>query len=274
MKRNKILIVEDEEILLGVLQKKLSAEGFEVAMARNGEEGLEKIREIKPDLVLLDIIMPKKDGFAVLEEMAAEKEMKNIPVIMISNSGQELELEKALKMGAKDFFIKTQFEPQEVVEKINRQVGPAEEAVAVAGETISEEVKPTQKKEKILIVEDDQFLRDLMVRKLKSDNFEVLEATDGQIGLGKIVEERPDLILLDLVLPVLDGFAVLEKIKEDPRVSGIPVIILSNLGQQQDIEKGKRLGAIDFMIKAHFTPDEIVGKIKKALGSKKRGEHK
>jgi len=106
MKRNKILIVEDEEILLGVLQKKLSAEGFEVAMARNGEEGLEKIREIKPDLVLLDIIMPKKDGFAVLEEMAAEKEMKNIPVIMISNSGQELELEKALKMGAKDFFIK------------------------------------------------------------------------------------------------------------------------------------------------------------------------
>jgi len=119
---------------------------------------------------------------------------------------------------------------------------------------------------KILIVEDDKFLRELMVRKLTSEHsFEVLSAMDGESGLKAMKDQKPDLVLLDLILPGISGFDVLEKIKEEQCLTGMPVIILSNLGQQDDVEKGMKLGAIDYMVKAHFTPNEILVKIKQVL---------
>ncbi len=118
---------------------------------------------------------------------------------------------------------------------------------------------------KILIVEDDKFLRELIAQKLQKEGYEPLEAMDGEEGLRKIKEEKPDLILLDLILPGVDGFEVLSQIKEDPILAEIPVIILSNLGQKEDIEKGLKLGAVDYLIKAHFTPGEIIEKIRNAL---------
>ena len=118
---------------------------------------------------------------------------------------------------------------------------------------------------KILIVEDDKFLRELIVKKVTSAGNEVPEAIDGEEGVKKIEEEKPDLILLDLILPGIDGFEVLAQIKKKPELSQIPVIILSNLGQKEDIEKGLNLGATDYLIKAHFTPNEIIEKLKKIL---------
>lgn len=119
----RILIVEDEEIILGLLQKKLIQEGYEVSVARNGEEGLKAIRKIKPDLILLDIVMPKIGGFEVMEVIQRDKELRRIPVIVISNSGQPVELDRAQKLGAKDWLIKTEFDPREVVDKIKKQIG-------------------------------------------------------------------------------------------------------------------------------------------------------
>ena len=119
---------------------------------------------------------------------------------------------------------------------------------------------------KILIVEDDRFLRELIVKKLSNEeDFEIFEAFDGEVGIKKINEVKPDLVLLDLILPGIDGFEVLSRMKEDPELSGIAVIVLSNVGQKEDIEKGLELGAIDYLVKAHFTPDEIIEKIKKVL---------
>lgn len=118
---------------------------------------------------------------------------------------------------------------------------------------------------KILIVEDDRFLRELIARKLIKEGYEIVEAVDGEEGVKKVKDEKPDLILLDLILPGMDGFEVLAKIKDDPKTSLIPVLILSNLGQKEEIEKGLKLGAVDFLVKAHFTPDEIVEKIKRIL---------
>jgi DNA-binding response OmpR family regulator len=118
---------------------------------------------------------------------------------------------------------------------------------------------------KILIVEDDKFLRELISMKLQKEGYTIIEAVDGEEGEKKIKEEKPDLVLLDLILPGIDGFEVLSRIKEDPTVSSIPVIILSNLGQKEEIEKGLKLGAIDFLVKAHFTPGEIIEKIKNIL---------
>jgi CheY-like chemotaxis protein len=121
----KILLVEDEDIMIDLLQRKLKKEGYEVFVARDGEEGLKKMREMdpKPDLILLDIIMPKMGGFEVMEEMVKDESLKNIPVIVISNSGQPVELDRAKKLGAKDWLIKTEFDPKEVLEKVKKQIG-------------------------------------------------------------------------------------------------------------------------------------------------------
>lgn len=122
---------------------------------------------------------------------------------------------------------------------------------------------------KILIIEDDKFLRELIAKKLLREGYEVEEAVDGEEGLRKVKEVMPDLILLDLILPGIDGFGVLKNIKDDPKLSLIPVVILSNLGQRDEIEKGLSLGAVDFLIKAHFTPEEIIEKIRSVLAKKK-----
>jgi DNA-binding response OmpR family regulator len=117
----------------------------------------------------------------------------------------------------------------------------------------------------ILIIEDDKFLRELIAQKLLKENYEISEAVDGEEGIKKIREEKPDLILLDLILPGIDGFEVLSRMKDSEEISSIPVIILSNLGQKEDVERGLNLGAKDYLIKAHFTPGEIIEKIKKIL---------
>jgi len=117
----------------------------------------------------------------------------------------------------------------------------------------------------ILIIEDDKFLRELIAQKLIKEGYKVSEAVDGEEGIKKVKEEKPDLVLLDLILPGIDGFEVLTKMKEDTSLGQIPVIILSNLGQKDDVEKGLKLGAIDYLIKAHFTPGEIIEKVKAAL---------
>ena len=120
---------------------------------------------------------------------------------------------------------------------------------------------------KILIIEDDKFLRELIAKKLKSENFEAIEAKNGEEGIKKArdKENKPDLILLDLILPGINGFDALEEIKKTPPVSEIPVIIFSNLGQKDDVDRGMAFGAADFLIKAHFTPQEIINKIKGVL---------
>lgn len=124
LKQNKkIALIEDEEALIGLLHKKLIKEGYDVAMARDGEEGLRIIRQEKPDLILLDIMMPKMGGFEVMEEMQKDKELKKIPVIIVSNSGQPVEIDRAKRLGVKDWLIKTEFDPQEVIDKVIKQIG-------------------------------------------------------------------------------------------------------------------------------------------------------
>ena len=120
-------------------------------------------------------------------------------------------------------------------------------------------------KKKVFIVEDDEFLRSLNAKKLGDEGYEVAVAADGQVALDNIPKEKPDLIFLDLLLPVVNGFDVLAKIKADPATKDIPVVVFSNLGQKEDIEKARGLGAVDFLVKANFTLDDVVAKIKEIL---------
>ena len=120
--------------------------------------------------------------------------------------------------------------------------------------------------QKILIIEDDQFLRELMFKKLAVQGYQVLEASDGEEGVKLAKSEKPDLVLLDLILPGIDGFEALSRIRQTAETAQVPVIVLSNLGQREDIEKGMKLGATDYLIKAHFTPGEIVTKVAAIIG--------
>ena len=122
MQKTKILLIEDEELIIRLLSKKLAAIGYDVSLAMDGREGLEKIKQIVPDLILLDIVMPRMGGFEVMAEMKKDEKIANIPVIIISNSGQPLELEKAKELGAADWLVKTEFDPKEVAEKIQKYI--------------------------------------------------------------------------------------------------------------------------------------------------------
>ncbi len=117
----------------------------------------------------------------------------------------------------------------------------------------------------ILLVEDDSFLIDIYTTKLKEEGFQVQVAIDGDECLRKIKETKPDLLLLDIVLPSMDGWEILRKIKKDDSSNELKIIILSNLGQKGEVEKGLELGATKYLIKAHHTPSEVVEEIKKIL---------
>lgn len=121
----------------------------------------------------------------------------------------------------------------------------------------------------ILLVEDDQFLSSLLKNRLTREGFTVAHADSGPAAIEILKTTRPDLMLLDLILPEKSGFEILEEIKSDPRLQGtkFPVIITSNLGQESDMAKGKDLGVVDYFVKARISIDEIVSKIKNVLAS-------
>lgn len=120
---------------------------------------------------------------------------------------------------------------------------------------------------KAMLVEDDLTLVKIYKTKLTKSGFAVLHVENGKECLEKASEFKPDIILLDVIIPKLDGFAVLQELKSNSRTRKIPVIMLTNLGQNEDIEKGKRLGACGYLVKSSFTPAELLKKIKEVLHS-------
>ncbi|MDO8604070.1 MAG: response regulator [bacterium] len=285
--KKRIIIVEDDAILRDVLSEKLEKNGYIVDKAEDGVIAMEKIRAKRPDCVLLDILMPRKGGIEVLEDLFADAELRTIPVIIISNSGQPLEIKRAQELGAREFLIKAVFDPNEVLEKVEHVLSgggmapPGEwgiraqniKSTGVTKEIMNDEKKisetpapSTGEKIFILVIEDDKFLRELLVRKLSGEGFDVQNAIDAQAAFTILSERKPKIILCDLILPGVDGFEILKRIKNEPKTADIPVVILSNLGQKEDFDKAMTLGAKDFMVKANFTLDEIVTKVRSIVG--------
>jgi DNA-binding response OmpR family regulator len=268
-KKVKILIIEDEASLVDLLVAKLRKENYEVESCGDGESGYAKVKEWAPDLILLDIVMPKMDGYEVLEKLNSDG--NKTPVIIISNSGQPVEIEKTKRLGAVDHLIKTEFNPVDVIAKIKNFFDHKDQPKVAASEEYLQpkEGDGVQKLNiKVLLVEDDAFLREICSKKLVKEGFTVYEALDGEQALNSVGKVIPDIILLDIILPAIDGFQILHQIRENPnkKVATAPVIMLSNLGQDDDIKKAMEMGANDYLVKAHFTTEEIVEKIKKTLG--------
>jgi len=257
-----ILIAEDDSVLRGILIDKLTQSGYTAVGAEDGQVAMDIIHSNAPDMLLLDILMPRKDGMQVLEELHADPKLSKIPVMIISNSGQPVEIDRARSLGARDFLVKAVFDPREVLDKVNSILGTESAAASpTAGETKGQAT--TQKT--ILVVEDDKFLRELLIDKLKTSDLRVFGAVDGKDAFSVLENIRPDLILLDIILPDINGFEILTKIRGTEKWNAIPVMILSNLDQKEDIDRAHALGVSGFLIKSNFSLGEIVTKVKSVL---------
>ena len=133
---------------------------------------------------------------------------------------------------------------------------------------MNDSLQDTEKKPSrglVLIIEDDEFLKNMVIQKLKMEGFEVKGAPDGKTAFELLRDQNPVLIVLDLLLPGVDGFQILQNLRGNPQFKGVPIIVLSNLGEPEHIDKAKTLGADDYLIKAHFTLGEIMEKVNKLV---------
>lgn len=262
----KILIIEDDVFLGDVLLQKLKNRDYDVRLARDGMEGFKSISEFKPDLILLDIILPSMNGYEILEAKWKDPNIKDIPVIVISNSGQPVEISRVLSLGVKDYLVKAQFDPEEVLSKVQNELGKEAGSVAGGGAAgAGGSGGGSLDGKKIMWVEDDKFLSDIIARKLSREKCTLIHASAGEEAIALTEKEQPNIIMLDILLPGIDGFEILSRLKANPKTKEIPVILLSNLGQKTDLDKGRELGAVRFLIKATVTLDEIIGEIKAVL---------
>lgn len=252
--KSRVLIIEDDPVLGSVITEKLNTSGYDASLVTDGAVGIETVRKTHPDIILLDILLPTKNGYEIMEEISRDESIRNIPVVIISNSGQPVEIERMIKLGAKDYLIKAQFTPEEVLEKVRTQLPHTSDISALSGK-------------KILVVEDDQFLSAVLLKKLQNEKCEVSHAMTAEEAITKSLE-KPDIVLLDLILPGANGLDILKKIKENPDTKATPVVILSNLSQQEDMDRAKELGAEKFLVKAMSTPEDILALVAEILSKK------
>ncbi len=246
---SKILIIEQDVFFGNIIQQKLKEAGFETLSVNTGAVALEQIHLATPDLIVLDMELSSADPFDILKEKQDDKGIKDIPLIIISKSGDLAEVKKALNLGVKDYLVKAQLNLDEFVTKVKTQLNKPKTGKDV-GNTLSGK--------KVMWVEDDQFLSDLISRKLGNQGCRLLYARTGEEALKLLEDETPDIIILDILLPGISGFDVLEKIKVDPRLKSLPVVILSNFSQNNEIEKATKLGANKFLVKASIVLDDLV----------------
>jgi len=274
----KILIIEDDLILLELLKTSLEKKGYNVISERNGKNGLFAARKEAPDLTLLDLILPEMDGLSILKEIRKNKETKSLPVIVISNSGQPVEIEEIKNLGVSDYLVKTEFKPEELMEKINyffdeekeknKENANKEESKKTSqnnNKKIDEKSDGISEEKKILIIEDDKFLKDILVKKFIKEGWSVMQAETAENSIELLKTETPQIILLDLLLPGMHGLEFLKNLKKNPATLHIPVIILSNFSEEKDIQTAMSFGAKDFLVKALSTPNEIIEKVKNVM---------
>ena len=230
-----VLVIDDDLSLQKFLGEGLTKEGYRVIHAYGGEEGIERARDVRPDVITLDIIMPGTDGWVVLTRLKADPELRDIPVILVTVRG---DAEMGIALGAADYLTKP-VDLDALVATVRRMCASKERA-------------------EILVVDDDESTRTLLRRVLSKQGWEVVEAKDGRVALDAIDRSRPDVILLDLLMPVLDGFEVMKMLDRDEKLRDIPVIILTavDLSKAETDELSKRAEAV--FIKGGYDRDQFL----------------
>lgn len=231
MDKKRILFIEDEPDQIMVVQTRLEASDFEVITAALGEEGLRKAREDKPDLILLDLILPDISGFDVCKSLKEDPETKDIPVIIITAFGTPVAEEDALDYGA-DGFIKKPYDSADLVVKIKE---------LLRGEEIS-----ISKKKILLIYNEPQFFKMTKMR-LEVNNYDVITASNREDVSDKVVREKPDAVLLDILMPELNGLSGLERIKIENK--DLPVFIITAFSNEERFRLAKKIDTLCLLLR-------------------------
>jgi DNA-binding response OmpR family regulator len=247
----KILIADDDPHIVALVSSRLKSNQYEVVVAYDAAQTMSQVRKEKPDLIILDMKMPAGGGNSVLDNLKMSISTFNTPVLVMTAYPSEAIRQKALEMGATDFITKP-FKSEEILTKVKKALG----------ETGPEESRPITKK--ILVVDDNPNIVKLLEHRLKANEYEVVTAHDGEDALDKVRQAKPDLMILDVVIPKIDGYRVLSILRADEQYKDIPVVMLSAHGQAKDVEKGMELGAVSYITKP-FKPEMLLGVIKEAL---------
>ena len=234
-----ILVVDDDPNSRELLQRTLESEGFSVVTASTGEEGLELARELKPSLMTLDVLMPAMDGWSVLQEVKADPELKDIPVMMISIAGDK---DLGYTLGAVECLTKPVDRDQ------LRQLAIQYASPSGGG--------------RALVVDDDEGIRSLFQRALAEDGWIVEEAENGAIALDLAGKNRPDLVLLDLMMPVMDGFEFVMHYRKLEGCDGTPIIVVTAKDLDQN-DRERLLGGVERIVeKGALTRQELLKQVR------------
>ena len=248
-----ILIIDDDPTVSELMKRQLSKEGYQVIIAPNGKDGIRLARELKPDAITLDILMPEMDGWSVLRTLKADPEVSNIPVIMASILDEK---NKGFSLGAADFLSKP-IQKEYLMKSIRNLIGDKENL-------------------KICIIEDDESLRFTIKEILEKQGVKIIEAENGKVGMSLLQKEKikPDLILLDLMMPVMNGFEFLKLIRETD-LNSIPILVLTGADLSVD-EKSFLSGEVQRILeKSEDTFSSIVSEVGNVIkASSKEGGKK
>jgi CheY-like chemotaxis protein len=220
------LVIDNDPTAREWLSRKLRREGMRVAVAEGGEDGLRQARELRPAVIFLDIVMPGMDGWAVLKAVKADADLAAIPVVMVTMLDER---KKSLSLGVADFLLK----PVDAT----RLAGVLKHLRAASLAAPSPPAGPEDRPDKadgdcpqpgpVLVVEDDPINREILVRLLRKHGRQVLEADNGRAALRLIAATTPDLIVLDLMLPEMDGLTFIHEFRKLPACRRVPIVVLT-----------------------------------------------
>jgi len=251
-----ILIAVSDTFLAELIAEAAKKKGMRANIIDNGNVALAQMKELHPDILISDIVLPGMDGYDLLTAKSFDKDITKIPVIIVSNMGLPVDMKRLPSVGIREYFIKTHIDPEEVVSKVCDILGCTSPGSSMVN---------AQKPIKILWVEDDKFLSEILTKRFLSLGYNLLKASNGNEALVIVETETPDIIILDIVMPDINGFDVLQKLKMQDRFKKTPVVMLSNLSSPSDIEKSKKLGAVGFIVKSAVSLDEIVSQVEKLV---------
>ncbi|OGS39018.1 MAG: hypothetical protein A2551_07295 [Elusimicrobia bacterium RIFOXYD2_FULL_34_30] len=250
--KQKILVVDDDKSILKLLEINLKMEGYGVFTAMDGLEGIEKFRKNKPDLIIVDLKMPVMDGYHFCWNVLYEDGLYVSPtpkIIILSARDEKLDKGISKKIGVSEYITKP-FEMETVINKVKSLL----------------ESETMENKKKIIIIDDDPNIAELIMANLPSDKYEYITAFDGIEGSKIIETKKPDLIILDLLMPGKTGYEVCSDIKTNPATQKIPVILLTKKREHKDRYIGTVFLKADEYIPKPFVMDELLKKIEKLIG--------
>ncbi|MBN1137431.1 MAG: GAF domain-containing protein [Anaerolineae bacterium] len=249
-RRPKILVVEDDREVALLLRRQLEVEGYNVLLAGSGQDALWLAREEQPQLITLDIMLPDLDGFVVLEQLKDHPVTAPIPVIIVSMLG---EVDKGYALGAVDYVVKP-FDEEQLLASIRQVLDPARK---------EDGAEPARND--LLVVDDEPDIIAFLEQALSAHGYQVRSASNGHEALERVRESMPDLILLDLRMPVMDGYEVIRQLKGDEATIGIPIIVItaSPVDKERDRVQVLGMGVTQYMAKP-LSVETIVAEIKRA----------